>query len=346
MGDAPRSDGAAAFASWPAVNRPASGPLQGGMSRAIERMVALAAGCALAGAVALALPVNPLEGALLVPTSLVVHLVWPGTQALLDRRAPERHERVRAELGELGDHPWAGIYRTGALAPTVLAIAPRSGFTLREGSRCGFGSGWRALGRVLSAQGPTLGLELELALDRPAEGERYPAWYGLEPTLHLVRWGDLLFAVPPWRMELFCAEVSDGRSFPLVPFRRAGSPPDADFEPAARPEGRPDVPAEYAPLILDEPIEATLRSLIEWRHRYTLPWSGARMFDAIYEADAGARDGVARGMHFHDERGADGCVDLVGPETSRVRYLMAEDGAAAAARVGSRVSTSRLGPPR
>src|SRR5688500_8689113 len=120
----------------------------------------------------------------------------------LARLAPARNEQVLAELKGLGGHAWAGVYRTRGGWPTELRIAPDAGFTVYEDSCCGNCQGWLALGRVRSVKGAELKLEVELGYDVPGESEFGGAWYSLQPTLHLVRWGELVFAVPPWRMEL------------------------------------------------------------------------------------------------------------------------------------------------
>lgn len=154
----------------------------------------------------------------------------------LAKVAPERDEKVTAELERLGDHPWAGVYRTHGRWPTVLRLAPEAGYTLYENSWCGNCEGWRGIGKVVSADGLDPTLDVELGYDLPEPGERSDAWFSLEPTLHFVHWSDLLFAVPPWRMERFCAEVSGGW-IPERALRSTGNGEELDPKPSPAPEG-------------------------------------------------------------------------------------------------------------
>jgi len=59
----------------------------------------------------------------------------------------------------------------------------------------------------------------------------------LDDTLHLVRWGNLVFAVPEKRLAEFRAEVADGASFPSFAFRSLGQPVDGEHP--RRPDGEP-----------------------------------------------------------------------------------------------------------
>src|SRR5262249_8216318 len=109
----------------------------------------------------------------------------------IQTEAPSRNKSVLGEISKLGAHPWAGVYRTAGTWPVVLSIAPEAGFTLYKGSWCGNCARYIESGSVLSADGSSLKLRIDLAEpDNTSE-----AWFELDSTLHFVRWGDLLFAV-------------------------------------------------------------------------------------------------------------------------------------------------------
>ena len=268
----------------------------------------------------------------------------PGVESQLAELAPARNRAVLAELGRLGPHPWAGVYRTAARWPKVLAIAPEAGYTLFEGSSCGNCSRWRGMGRVRSGDEESLTLDVELGFELAAEPS--PATYALEETLHFVPWGDLVFAVPPWRMPLFCAEVSGGHRFPSDPFRYVGAAASFDYEEPPRPKERPRVPAAYRGLIPELPIECTVVALVGWRE-LDVP-AARKMAEGVFLVDAGTEQGVEPGLYFHTVEdwhcsrwwGGDARVERVEAEASRVVIRFFDQARADAERlVGSRMST-------
>ncbi|MEQ1893792.1 MAG: hypothetical protein ABL998_14715 [Planctomycetota bacterium] len=248
----------------------------------------------------------------------------PEVESRLAKEAQARNTKVVEELSRLGVHPWAGVYRTADLWPDELVLAPEAGFTLYRGSWCGSCARFTALGKVLAVEGSTLKLEVELA----EPDDTSAAWIGLDDTLHLVRWGELTFAVPASRMELFCAEASDGETFPSVPFRYARTP--GDHEHPLRPSGKPAIPREFEHLLLDAPVAGSITALVEWRRRPELDGKEQLAYDACFTLDVGAQDGLAVGMHLFvpGVRRPDrfsGRVEAVERDTARFQMLVYED---------------------
>jgi hypothetical protein len=282
------------------------------MSKPARRLVAFSLGVALAGAFA------AVAGGC---------ILWPGAQKCLDEKAPPRHEQALAEIERLGEHTWAGTYRTRGKWPTELVIAPEAGFTVYDNSWCGSCAGWRGTGKVLASNAACLKLEVECGFELPPDSERSEAWYQLDDTLYMVRWGELLFAVPSWRIERFCAEASDGFSFPLVPFRHLGGNEIFDPIEPTRPDTRPEVPVEFQHLVLNEPVSCRIASLVDSRLLSGQPGT-ATFHEAVYSLDAGSRGGLAVGMRlFVEGERASGRVENVGPESGRVVVLASLDDA-------------------
>jgi hypothetical protein len=310
------------------------------MTVGYARFAAVSLGMLLASTVAMVaariLKPNPLSG---------LELCTPAQVELQTRLAKEgavRDEAVRAELTRLGKHAWAGTYLTKGEDPVQLVIAPEAGFTLYSHSWCNLCEHFVALGKIRSVESDRLELQLELA--QPDETARFE----LDETLHLVRWGELLFAVPAGRLELFCAEASDGSSFPYAPFRTLGAP--VDSEDPLRPPGKPDVPREFEHLLLDAPITATITALAELRPRPALDGKELHAYDALFTVDAGTDDGLAVGMYLfipgarHLDR-FNGRVEAVEQDAARFQLLVYDDRREwARGLVGERVSTKAPEP--
>src|SRR5687767_15993553 len=64
-------------------------------------------------------------------------------------KASDRSSRAREEIDRLGQHQWAGVYRTPGSWPTELVIAPKAGFSIYKNSWCGNCASWVQTGTVL-----------------------------------------------------------------------------------------------------------------------------------------------------------------------------------------------------
>ncbi len=315
------------------------------MKKSAARLAAVSLGLVIGGTTAstaaMVLSPNPLGNAL----HLAKEQVLPGVEKKLEEEGPARNARVLAEIARLGAHPWAGVYRTAGMWPVELAIAPETGFTLYRGSGCGNCARYVSVGMVLGAEGSTLKLRVELQ----EQGDTSAARYGLDDTLYLVPWGELVFAVARSRMELFCAEFSGGLTFPYVPFEALGPTHEKYSLGGPRPAGKPKVPREFEHLLLDTPISARVVELVDWRRRPELDRKDREAYDAVYSVDVGSDQGLAVGMHFSVERERyagrfSGRVEHVERTTGRFQLLAYEGRAWAEGLVGKTATTLRPKP--
>ena len=217
-------------------------------SKVADRVLALSIGLVLAGGLfGSAVVAFPASRVGQVWRSARDHL-WPGPAILLGRRCPARSERILAELEQLAEHPWAGVYRTRGRFPLELSISPDAGFTIYNEASCGTCAGWRSTGTVLSSSDSELALHVEVARESPGD---WTALWSLDARLHLVPWGELLFALPANQMAEFCAQAADveAESVPLAFYRYTGDDVDFDSDYPVRPPGLPAVPAEYRHLL-------------------------------------------------------------------------------------------------
>jgi hypothetical protein len=302
------------------------------MRTAVARSLAVLAGTGLACAGVLAVGAFTSSGPASLVYGLFIHEVWPRTEKRLADEGPQRSERIDEELRSLDAHPWAGVYHTRGLPADTLRLAPDEGFTWFHGDVCGNCTGYRALGEIRG------GDDRRLTLDADLEHESTE----LDGALFLVPWGDLLFAVPDSQRELFCSQVLDGVSFPSAPFRLVREVPGFDARDPERPAGRPELPAEFLPLVPDRTISGAVLALLEWAPRE--PWHAElpAWADATYLVGLGAEDGLAVGMRLFVEAGGTARVTEVGERESRIRLVVRVDERSYAESLpGTRVTTAR-----
>lgn len=206
----------------------------------------------------------------------------------VDRLGPEaeavaktRLAKINAEAAKLKDHPWAGHYFMGdGLGLNIdLTLAPDSGFVY-EWRGC-LGLYDRNWGKVTRTD---KGLELAFELPNAKSGIRLPS------TLVPVRWGKRVYLVSADDIVDFCNEVNAGDEPRAEPHGSVLLRVEKELPPA---EGRPEVPAEFRPWLLDRPIRAALAAPQEWKDEGKGRW-GLRV-----TLGAGTADGVRKGMAFH-----------------------------------------------
>jgi hypothetical protein len=128
-----------------------------------------------------------------------------------------------------------------------------------------------------------------------------------------VRWGDRRYLIPEKKRVLFCSVVNQG----VVPkYMRSGPFSLAEANRRKSPEGRPDVPPEWAPFLLPKPVTGTITEVLD---------------DQVAIMNAGAKDGLKSGMEFLREKDD--------PFFSRIKVLFTE-----AERSFVRIGTPGVGP--
>lgn len=303
------------------------------MRSAVTRSLAILVGTGLACGVTLTVGALTPTGPARVLLDIVRHEVWPRTAKRLAEQGPERGEQIRHELEALGPHPWAGVYR--AVFGDTLSLAPGAGFSWYHEDGCGNCAGHRALGVVRETDERRLTLEVDLESEESG-------WATLDGVLHLVPWGDLVFAVPGSHREDFCAQVLDGVSFPKAPFRIVRDDSAFDSRDPERPPGRPDLPLEFQPLVPDGTISGAVLSLLSWELHEPDDSTRVPTADVTYLVGLGGEDRLAVGMRLYVEAGGLARVTEVDARESRIRLVVRDtEKAWAEGLVGTRVTTAR-----
>jgi len=194
----------------------------------------------------------------------------------------EREQKIKEEIAQLKDHPWAGQYYYGYAGGVVafLTLAPDNGFTI-------IGYDYGNLTHL--DHGPVVwdGTHIKLTYTFDLKGgyiddeaiKRKP-----------IRWGERVYLIPTYRIIEFCNEINSG------------------WEPRSRMDGRfylrqddwtkeapgkPELPKEFMPYLLDEPVEATIASVKNTREA-NRDWNIATVL-----VDKGKNDGLLPGMELH-----------------------------------------------
>lgn len=198
-----------------------------------------------------------------------------------------RGRRIQAELAELaGRHDWAGSYYSGdGLGVNVsLMLSPQSGYVF-EWRGC-LGVYDRNYGNVDVVDG-----KLRLSFTFPNKQEGFG---GIPGKFVAVAWGERRYLVPADDMAGFCNEINSGaeprdEAHGMYLLRRG----DEKIEVT----GRPRLPEEFVPYLLDRPLEArivavknttTRPGIADWRFR-----------DTLVIVSAGKKHRVFPGMELH-----------------------------------------------
>jgi hypothetical protein len=99
-----------------------------------------------------------------------------------------------------------------------------------------------------------------------------------------VRWGDRRYLIPEKERLVFCSIVNQGD---VPKYMRSGPFSLRDTNRGKPPEGRPEVPREWASFLLPKPVTGTITELLE---------------NQVAIMDVGAKDGLKAGMVFVREK--------------------------------------------
>lgn len=203
-------------------------------------------------------------------------------------RVVERTAAIEKELAALNGHPWAGNYgRPNGMSVDVLRLAPSSGATHTASGclgieRCNHGTivrsgpDWVEIAWVLD---PAWNTARDLGRDRPV----------LATKLRVIPWGEARWLVPEPRLVEFCNAVNARDAIRLHGFWRKDS---MSFLVGDVPAGKPTVPEELRPFLLEAPI--TCAVLDSRRSDPPSKLDPAKPF-RVLTVDAGAKQGLRAG---------------------------------------------------
>ena len=254
--------------------------------------------------------------------------------------ADERKERIRDEIGRIGEHEWAGEYYYGDhLGVNVaLSVAPESGFVFT----------WLGCVGLYDLNYGKVRFEDALLKLIFSYHNKRGGFSGIAPEFYPVRWGNRHYLIPSDGVIEFCNAVNAGLEpcslFCARFFLRNG---DKDKQP----EGRPEVPAEFLQYLLPDPLRADIISVEKSRVVKDREVAELEFRVSTVTIGAGKVEGMLLGLELHsyDPPNAETAeVIEIQEHTSRARIVqVGTDGEKPTA--GWRLSTrliDRVLPPR
>ena len=205
--------------------------------------------------------------------------------AAADEESTQRTARIEAEIAQLGEQrSWAGDYYYGdGLGVNVeLHIAPLSGFEF-EWHGC-LGMYDRNWGEVAERGG-----SLELTFHFPNERAGF---HGLDTSFVPVEWGERRYLIPPSKVKRFCNAVNSGEEPRAAAW---GSFLLSRAKDETPPSGKPEMPREFAKLVLDTPLVA---NVVAVKEGVSDPSHGATCRVTVVTLDIGSQNGAWEGMRL------------------------------------------------
>ncbi len=254
--------------------------------------------------------------------------------------ADKREERIKNEIGRIGEHEWAGEYYYGdGLGVNVdFIVAPESGFVFTWHGCLGLYD--LNYGNVRFENGL---LKLIFSCRNEQRG-----FAGIAPELYPVKWGDRHYLIPSDGVIEFCNAVNAGLE-PCSLFCARFSLRNGDKD--KQPEGRPEVPAEFLQYLLPDPLTADIISVEKSRVVKDREVAELEFRVSTVTIGAGKAEGMLLGLELHsyDPPNAETAeVIEIQEHTSRARIVqVGTDGEKPTA--GWRLSTrliDRVLPPK
>lgn len=222
-----------------------------------------------------------------------------GALAMEEPRIQERAGRIKVELEAMDRSllpdsdwakEWAGTYYEGdGMGENVnIHLAPNGGIAyLNYGCLGLYGGDHGDIVEVL-----TDGLKVKLALGREQHSF-------LSERLYFVRWGERRYLVPEWAMMKLVNNYNEGsyarRAMYSIPRQYQDAKNLHRFE-KETPPGRPELPAEYAKLLHDDPIELKVNSINTIKRLN--PNNIVNGYESLIDFDGGSDNGVYLGQEF------------------------------------------------
>jgi hypothetical protein len=203
-----------------------------------------------------------------------------------------KRQKIEAEIAQLKDHPWAGQYARdggtfGFTSFVVLTLAPDNGFTEE---RFVSGNLRRQKHGTIDWDGNILKLSFEFAGENDDIGH-------FAPEYKPIRWGERVYLIPDDEIMDFCDMINaryEPRNnlvgYPAF-FLRNG-------DETKKAKGKPKLPEEFMPFLLDKPVDATIVSIkdIQEDTEKDPKWKRANVTVVV---DKGRKDGLLPGMKLY-----------------------------------------------
>jgi len=202
--------------------------------------------------------------------------------------ADKREERIKNEIGRIGEHEWAGqyYYGDGLGINVALSVAPESGFVFSWHGCLGLYD--LNYGNVRFENGL---LELIFSYRNERRG-----FAGIAPELYPVRWGDRHYLIPSDGIIEFCNAVNAGIE-PCSLFCACFLLRNGDVDKQA--EGRPEVPAEFLQYLLPDPLRADIISVEKSHIVKDRKVAGLKYRVSTLALGAGKAEGMLLGLELH-----------------------------------------------